>query len=92
MYHGCGYKKNAREVTQILPLIGVWLVVVIAFIKNTCRGNSLVAHWVKDSCGLSCCFSVGSIPGPGISACHGHAPPKKGYGDFRFFRVRVGCT
>ena len=46
--------------------------------------SSLVAQRVKDHCsGSDHCCGAGSIPGLGMSTCHGHAPPKKSLTVFR---------
>ena len=53
------------------------------FIYFCIRKCYLVAQWVKDlslTCrcyGSSCHCGMGSIPGPGISACRGSKPPLK---------------
>lgn len=54
------------------------------FIYFCIRKCYLVAQWVKDlslTCrcyGSSCHCGMGSIPGPGTSACHRHGQKREG--------------
>ena len=46
--------------------------------QQFCPGSSHVAQWVKDlALSLDHCCGLGSIPGPGISACQGCSQKQK---------------
>ena len=46
-------------------------------VQKLIGSSSLVAQWIKVPALSGYCCGVGSIPGPGISACCGHSQKKK---------------